>query len=127
MNYVYLVTLLMLFEYVLIGYGVSRARSRYGIKAPAVTGDVNFERWFRAQQNTVEQLIGVIPAMWIFGWTLDPLWAAMFGTAFIVARAFYVYGYVSSGGGRHYGYLAGVWATGALLGGALWGVLKALW
>jgi glutathione S-transferase len=127
MNYVYFITLLMLAEYMLIGYGVSRARSRYRIKAPAVTGDPQFERWFRAQQNTVEQLIVVIPALWIFGWTLDPRWAAALGAAFIVARAFYVYGYVKTGGGRHYGYLAGAWVTGALLFGALWGVLKALW
>lgn len=127
MNYVYLVTLLMLAEYMLIGYGVSRARTRYGVKAPAVTGDPQFERWFRAQQNTVEQLIAVIPALWIFGLTLDPRWAAALGAVFIVSRAFYVYGYVQTGGGRHYGYVVGAWATGALLFGALWGVLKALW
>jgi len=127
MNYVYLVTLLMLAEYVLIGYGVSRARTRYGIKAPAVTGDPQFERWFRAQQNTVEQLIAVIPALWIFGLTLNPPWAAALGAVFIVSRAFYVYGYVQSGGGRHYPYAVGYSATMALMTGGLWGVLRSLW
>jgi len=126
MNYVYLVTLLMLAEYVLIGYGVSRARTRYRIKAPAVTGDPQFERWFRAQQNTVEQLIVVIPALWIAGLTLDPLWAAAVGAVFVVGRGFYVYGYVQSGGGRHYGFMVGYTAALALLSGALWGVLKSL-
>ena len=126
MNYVYLVTLLMLFEYVLIGYGVSRARTRYGVKAPAVTGDPQFERWFRAQQNTVEQLIAVIPALWIFGLTLNAMWAASFGAVFIVARAFYVYGYVQTGSGRHYGYMVGYTATMSLMVGGLIGVLKGL-
>ena len=126
MDYVYLVTLLALVEYLVIGYLVSKARSRYKVKAPAVTGHEGFERYFRVQQNTIEQLIVVLPCMWIFGLTLDPLWAAALGAAFVVARVFYAYGYIRTGGGRHYGFMAGVYATIALLAGAIIGTLKHL-
>lgn len=126
MDYVYLVTLLALVEYLVIGYLVSKARSRFKVKAPAVTGHEGFERYFRVQQNTIEQLIVVLPCMWIFGLTLDPLWAAALGAAFVAARVFYAYGYIKTGGGRHYGFMAGIYATIALLAGAIIGTLKHL-
>ena len=126
MNYVYLATLLILVEYLFIGYFVSLARTRYKVKAPAVTGHEGFERWFRVQQNTIEQLVVVLPAMWIFGLTLDPLWAAALGVAFVVARVFYAYGYISTGSGRHHGYMFGLYATIGLLIGAFLGTLKHL-
>ena len=124
MSYVYLATLLILLEYLFIGYFVSRARTLYKVKAPAVTGHETFERWFRVQQNTVEQLVAVLPAMWIFGLTLNPLWGAALGMVFLVARGFYAYGYVQTGGGRHHGFMFGLYATVALLVGAGIGTLK---
>ena len=126
MSYVYLVTLLILFEYLVIGYLVSKARTRFKVKAPAITGHEGFERWFRVQQNTIEQLVVVLPAMWIFGYTLSPLWAAALGLAFLIARGFYAYGYVQTGSGRHHGFMFGMYATVALLIGAGIGTLKSL-
>lgn len=126
MQYVYLVTLLILLEYLTIGYLVSKARARFKVKAPAVTGHLEFERYFRVQQNTIEQLVVVLPAMWIFGLTLNPLWAALLGLVFVLARAAYAYGYIKTGGGRHHGFMFGMYATIALLVGAMIGTLKAL-
>ena len=126
MNYVYLVTLLILLEYLFIGYLVSTARSRFKVHAPAVTGHPEFERYFRAQQNTIEQLVVVLPSMWIFGLTLSPPWAALLGLAFVLARAAYAYGYIKTGGGRHHGFMFGMYATVALLVGAAIGTLKNL-
>lgn len=128
MVYVYLVTLLILLEYLIFGYLVSRARSRHGVVAPAVTGHPEFERYHRVQQNTIEQLVVVLPAMWIFGLTLSGLWAAALGVVFVVARGWYAHGYITSksGGGRHYGFMLGLYATVALLVGAGIGAVKAL-
>lgn len=126
MQYVYLVTLLILLEYLVIGYLVSKARARFKVRAPAVTGHPEFERYFRVQQNTIEQLVVVLPAMWIFGLTLNPLWAALLGLAFVLARAAYAYGYIKTGGGRHHGFMFDMYATIALLVGAMIGTLKAL-
>jgi glutathione S-transferase len=125
MKYVYLVTLLILVEYLIIGYLVSKARTRFKVKAPAVTGHPEFERYFRVQQNTIEQLVVVLPAMWIFGLTLNPLWAAVIGFVFVLGRVYYAYGYIKTGGGRHYGFMIGMYATIALLVGAIIGALNA--
>ena len=126
MDYVYLVTMLMLVEYLIIGYLVSKARYRYKVKAPAVTGHESFERHFRVQQNTIEQLIVVLPSMWVFGLTLSPLWAAALGLVFVVARVFYAYGYIKTGAGRHHGFMSGMYATVALLVGGIIGALLGL-
>jgi len=128
MAYVYLVTLLILLEYLIFGYLVSRARARYQVVAPAVTGHPQFERYHRVQQNTIEQLVVVLPALWIIGLTLSGLWAAALGLVFVIARAWYAHGYITSrsGGGRHHGFMFGLYATGALLIGAGLGAVKAL-
>jgi glutathione S-transferase len=127
MNIAYLAILLILAEYALLGSMVAVARSRYKMAAPAVTGNPDFERYFRVQQNTLEQLILVIPALWIFAATLSPLWAAVLGFGFVVFRAQYAWGYYKSAKGRHYGFLWGSWMTGGLLVGALIGVLRNLY
>jgi uncharacterized membrane protein YecN with MAPEG domain len=125
-SYVYLVILLMLVEYLFMGYFVSRARTRFKFPAPATTGHPEFERYLRVQQNTVEQLIVVIPALWIFAVTLNPSWAALLGAVFIVARAIYAWGYIQAPAQRHYGYMIGFVPMIVLLVGAFLGVVKAM-
>ena len=127
MNIAYLSILLLLVEYAVLASMVAVARSRYKVAAPAVTGNPDFERYFRVQQNTLEQLILVIPCLWIFAATASPLWAASFGFLFLVCRAWYAWGYYRSANGRHYGFLFGSWAQGALLLGAFFGVLRNLY
>ncbi len=126
MNLAYLAILLMLVEYGITGYLVSVARVRFKVNAPAVSGHEEFERYIRVQQNTIEQLIFVIPSLWIFALTVSPLWAALLGFAFVAARAYYIYGYIKHPPSRHYGFMLGAYASGALLVGALIGVLKGL-
>lgn len=128
MAYVYLVMLLILFEYLIFGYLVSRARARYRVMAPAVTGHPQFERYHRVQQNTIEQLVVVLPVLWVFGLTLSGPWAAVLGLVFVVARAWYAHGYITSksGGGRHHGFMLGLYVTAALFIGAGIGAIKAL-
>jgi glutathione S-transferase len=125
-SYVYLVILLMLVEYLFMGYFVSRARTRFKFPAPATTGHPEFERYLRVQQNTVEQLIVVIPALWIFAVTLNPSWAALLGAVFIVGRAIYAWGYIQAPAQRHYGYMIGFVPMIVLLVGAFLGVVKAM-
>ena len=50
------VTLVALLLYFVIIGSVARARARYGVKAPAVTGNEHFERAYRIQMNTLEQM-----------------------------------------------------------------------
>jgi hypothetical protein len=62
MIFVHLVIGVALLEFLYFGFAVGRARETYGIKAPATTGNEMFERYYRVQMNTLEQLIIFIPA-----------------------------------------------------------------
>ncbi len=126
MAWVSLVILLALLEYSLFGALVSRARGRFGIKAPATTGNPEFERYFRVQQNTLESLIILLPAMLIFAWYLSAIWSAVLGLAFVVARGFYAYSYVREPASRHYPAVISGVVTMILMLGALVGVVLKL-
>ncbi len=75
MAYVDIVTALALLQFIVFGFKVGSARGKYGVKAPAVTGNEIFERHFRVQQNTLEQLIAFIPGMYLFSHYFNPLWS----------------------------------------------------
>ncbi len=126
MDLAYLAVMLMVVEYALFGTMVAIARSRYKVPAPATTGHADFERYFRVQQNTLEQLIVTIPALWIMALSLSPLWAALLGFLFVATRVFYAMGYYKSAQGRHWGFVAGSVATGGLVVGAFVGIAKDL-
>jgi len=86
MALVAVVIALALIEYLLFAILVARARVRCSVPAPATTGHPVFERYFRVQQNTLEQLIVFVPSMWIFGLYVSPLWAAGLGLLFVIGR-----------------------------------------
>ena len=122
-----IVTLLALIEYIVIFVLVGRARARYGIRAPATTGHEIFERYFRVQQNTLEQLVIFLPALWIFGWSLSYAAAAALGLVFIAGRGVYLRGYVAAPERRSLGFLLTSLANlTLLLGGLVGAVLRLL-
>ncbi len=125
MDYLAIVTALALLEYVGISMLVGRARGKYGIKAPATTGHEVFERTFRVHQNTLEQLVVFLPALWLFGMHVSAGWGALLGLGFIVGRALYVQGYVADPEKRGPGFLIGFVANCVLLVGGLIGALFA--
>src|SRR5690348_7104404 len=88
-----IVTLLSLTLYWLLTANVGRARGKYKIEAPAVTGHIEFERIFRVQQNTMESMTMHIPALWLFAFYVSDLWAAILGSVWIVGRMVYAQGY----------------------------------
>jgi uncharacterized membrane protein YecN with MAPEG domain len=126
MELVYGTILLALLEYVVMSALVGRARAKYGIQAPAMTGHPDFERANRVHVNTLENLIIFVPAVWIFATYVSAPWAAGLGAAFVVARAVYAIGYLQAPEKRGIG--AGV--TGivniVLVVGGLIGVARAL-
>ncbi len=74
-----LVSALALLLYVAVFAAAGRARHRYDVKAPAVTGPPEFERAFRVQQNTLEQIVWFIPALWLFALFVSPSWGGIIG------------------------------------------------
>ncbi len=88
-----------------------------------MTGDPNFERVVRVQQNTLEQLILFLPALWLFSGLVSSVWGAILGAVWIVGRILYAWGYYQAPEKRFPGFGMSIIATFALLGGALVGVI----
>jgi glutathione S-transferase len=126
MEFVAVVILLALLQYVVFGALVGRARGRYGVKAPAVTGHEIFERYFRAHYNTLELLVAFVPAIWLFGTYVSPSWAAGLGLVYLVGRVLYLRGYVADPAKREIGFGLSVLPIIVLIVGALWGAAQQL-
>ena len=127
MAYVQLVIVLALLEFLLFGYAVGRARTRYQVPAPAMNGHEVFDRYFRAQMNTLEQLVVFLPSIWLFAHYINAWAAVALGALFIVGRALYFRGYVQAAELRHAGFVLSAVPNVTLLIGALIGVLRAIW
>jgi glutathione S-transferase len=131
-----LVTLLSLALFFWMGADVARARVRFGVPAPAVTGHPEFERHFRVQANTLEGLILFLPSLWLFALTIDGLRssdlgdkiAASLGLVWIVGRVIYRRSYVRDPASRGLGFSVQALASMLLLIGGLvaivWGLVN---
>ena len=126
MGLVTLVAMLAVAEYLFFTVQVGRARVRTELKAPAVSGVEEFERYFRVQQNTVEQLVIFLPSLFAAGWFLSDVFAAVVGIAFIVGRGLYYLGYTQDPETRGMGMIISFGANAALLVGGFVGALLAL-
>lgn len=105
---------------------VGAARVKYEIDAPRTTGNETFERMYRVQQNTIEQLVVFLPALWLFGQFWSPIIAAVIAAIFIVGRILYAISYVAEPSKRTVGFLAGFLANVVLVVGSLIGAIRAL-
>jgi glutathione S-transferase len=104
MPYVDIVTALALLQFIAFGFQVGKARTKYGVKAPAVAGNEIFERHFRVQQNTLEQLIAFIPGIYLFSHYFNPLWGTALGVVYLIGRQVYAASYVKDPAKRGPGY-----------------------
>lgn len=100
-----LATLIALAIYIWTMALVSRARTRYGIHAPACTGSEEFERYFRVQMNTQEQLIMMLPALWLCAIWVGELYAGIGGLIWAVGRIIYVVSYLKDPKSRSFGFI----------------------
>lgn len=119
MAYVLLVIVLALLQFMFFGAAVGRARGKYGVQAPAVHGNEIFERYFRVQMNTLEQLVVFIPAVWLFAQFVDPHWAAGLGGVYLLGRALYFVSYVKDPQSRGPGFLLSAVPSMVMLVGVL--------
>jgi uncharacterized MAPEG superfamily protein len=123
MTFVSIVAILALIEYMVIALLTGQARSTYNVPAPATTGHPTFERWYRVQCNTIEQLVVFLPALFLFARYVSPALAGWLGLAFIVGRYIYTRSYLADPAGRGPGFIIGFAANVLLVVGALLGAL----
>jgi uncharacterized membrane protein YecN with MAPEG domain len=125
MELVAMVTLLVALEYFYLAIMVGKCRGERGIAAPSIIGDEKFERVFRVQQNTLEQLIIFFPALWIFAYYVSTTIGAGLGLVFLFGRILYARGYVQHPDKRGPGFTIGSLALlGLLVGGLVGASLK---
>jgi glutathione S-transferase len=125
MVYVHIVITIALLQFLYFGFEVGQAREKYGVKAPATSGNEIFERYFRVQMNTLEQLIMFIPGLLIFSSYADPRIAAALGVLFIIGRAIYFRAYTRAPGTRTAGFmLSGIPTLILLVGGLILAALR---
>jgi uncharacterized membrane protein YecN with MAPEG domain len=123
MLWVEIVSALAVLQFVIFGWLVGRARARYQVKAPATTGNEVFERYFRVHYNTLEQLVVLLPGMWLYATHVSARWAAIIGAVYLVGRILYFRGYVQAPERRHIGAVLSMLPPVILLLGGLGGLL----
>jgi uncharacterized membrane protein YecN with MAPEG domain len=107
MEYVAIITVIILLHYFYLGLQSGMARTKAGLQAPAVTGDELYERKFRIHQNTMEQLVGFLPAMWMFAYYVNPVYGALLGVVFLIGRIVYSASYSADPAKRGAGFAIG--------------------
>ena len=126
MAWVTIVGMLALLEYFFFSIKVGQARGKYGVKAPATTGNEHFERYHRVHQNTMEQLVMFLPSLFTFASLVSEAWAAILGVVFIIGRAVYFNLYIGNPDKRGTGVIISVLATAVLIIGSLVGAIMRL-
>jgi len=123
------VTVLAAGFYIYTVFRVGNMRGKHNIKAPACTGHPEFDRAYRVQMNTLEQLVIVLPLLWIG--TLYPIgmlvaWLApLVGLIWVLSRVVYLRGYMADPEKRVAGAMIGGICSMLLLLIAIVGLVRA--
>lgn len=118
-----LATGLAILIYVWTGALVGPARKKHGVDYPNTVGNDDFNRVWRAHQNTLEQLTIFLPSLWLFATIVSDTWAGALGLLWALGRILYVRGYVAAAPKRAPGFMVALIATAIALFGALGTVL----
>jgi len=92
-----IVTLLIGFFYFYTAFRVGNLRGKHDIKAPATSGHPQFDRAFRVQLNTLEQMGIFLPFLWVSAFYPIPwAWLApLIGCLWLVGRIVYLRAYMA--------------------------------
>ncbi len=123
MNSVYLVILLALVQFLYFTFRTGSNRAKFGVKAPKTVGNDTWERIYRVQQNTMEQLVIFIPAMLLFAHFVSPRWVLIPGVLFLIGRQLYSYLYCTNPSKRLPGVALSMLSNIALVLGAIIGLV----
>ena len=122
MEYAVIIILLALLQYTSFSFAVGSQRVKLKVSAPMTEGNDVWQRYFRVQQNTLEQLILFIPGMLAFSHYVSSTWVILPGVAFLVGRQLYAHLYVKAPKSRGPGFMLTFFANMVLVIGSLIGV-----
>jgi glutathione S-transferase len=107
-----------LIEYMFFTAKVGWARGKFGINAPAISGDPAFEVYFRVQQNTLEQLIAFSHTAEMLAWPGYEI-ASGLGIIWLIGRIAYYKAYIGDPAKRGIGFIMTFMPSAAMLLGTL--------
>ena len=111
MQFVEIVAILAVLQFLSFGALTGRARAKSGLQAPAMTGDNGFERMYRVQMNTLEVMIAFLPALFVAALHWPSFLVAGLGAAYLVGRHLYLRGDVASPEKRAAGFILSIVPT----------------
>lgn len=118
-----LIILFALVQYVTFTLRVGAGRQKFGVAAPKTMGNESWERLYRVQQNTMEQLVVLIPAAIAFSAYVSDRWVLLPGLVYLAGRQLYSWEYVRDPKSRVPGISLTLFANAVLVIGALVGLL----
>ena len=125
MPLIHIVVGLALAQFFFFCFAVGKARGTYKVSAPATTGNEMFERYFRVQMNTLELLVVFVPSILLFGQYFGSYLATALGVVYLIGRLIYFTSYVKDPKSRSVGYGLSALPVFVLLGGAIFGAIRA--
>lgn len=121
-----LATLGAMVVYQYVSLQVNRARHRYQVRLPEVTGPDGFNRVFRVHMNTLENMPLFLPLLWLFAALWGDRWAGALGATWVVGRFLYAWGYYRAVPLRVCGFGIASTTTLVMLIACLYGVIAGL-
>jgi len=120
-----LITILAVIMYLALAFNVGRARGKYKVQVPAVSGHEHFERYYRVQMNTLEQLVAFLPALWVYALIWHSHYTILgLGFVWIATRIGYAVSYYHLPAKRGKWFVISLFVTAFLLLGSLVGIVK---
>jgi|TARA_B100000959_G_scaffold286328_1_gene364495 uncharacterized MAPEG superfamily protein len=104
MDFVIIVVVLALIQFIAFGILVGRARAKYKVAAPASSGDPIFERYNRVHMNTLEQLACFLPAIFVYSYVGNANIAAGLRVVYLIGRLVYLRSYIADPASRGIGF-----------------------
>ncbi len=121
-----LAILLAIIVYFSLSLNVGKARSKYGVPAPANSGHPDFDRRNRVHLNTLEQMAMFLPAIFLAAPVLGDTITAGVGLLWSVGRIVYARAYYADAAKRGPGFGMTMLATLILVLAAAFGAVMTL-
>ncbi|MES1202882.1 MAG: MAPEG family protein [Pseudomonadota bacterium] len=121
-----LVSILAIIVYIWTLVRVGMARAKYGVAAPAMTGNPEFERYVRVSMNTLEWLPVFLAGLWMASFYWAQTVVALLGLVWPLARIYYATSYVKDPASRGPGFGLQALSAIALLVIAAIGAVQAM-